>query len=118
MEIADAIALKQYIATSVAIVLTAAPFALLHGAQLKFAWGPVLVIFLVGAALGTVRAVTDSVAAGLLVHVAYNATISILMFVATDGFGQLERLNQRGFSSQFSTCEDCSRTANHELRTL
>jgi len=94
MEIADTIPLKRYISTSAAIVLTAAPFALLHGAQLKFAWGPVLVIFLVGAAFGTVRAVTDSVAAGLLVHVAYNATISILMFVATDGFRHLERLNQ------------------------
>ena len=94
MEIADAIVVRRYIAASAAIVLTAAPFALLHGAQLKFAWGPVLVIFLVGAALGTVRAVTDSVAAGLLVHVAYNATISILMFVATDSFRHLERLSQ------------------------
>jgi uncharacterized protein len=90
---ADAI-VKRCIAMPAAIVLTAAPFALLHGAQLKFAWGPVLVIFLVGAALGAVRAATNSVAAGLIVHIAYNATISILMFAATGGFRHLERLNQ------------------------
>lgn len=93
IDAADAM-VKRYIAAPAAIVLTAAPFALLHGAQLKFAWGPVLVIFLVGAALGAVRAVTNSVAAGLLVHSAYNATISILMFAATGGFRHLERLNQ------------------------
>jgi membrane protease YdiL (CAAX protease family) len=82
------------IGVAAAILLTAAPFALLHGSQLRFSWGPVLVILLVGVVLTAVRALTNSVAAGLLVHVAYNATISILMFVATDGFRHLERLNQ------------------------
>jgi len=59
-----------------------------------FAWGPVLVIFLVGTVLTMIRAYKNSVAAGLVVHMAYNSTISVLMFVATDGFRHLEKLNQ------------------------
>jgi membrane protease YdiL (CAAX protease family) len=61
---------------------------------LKFAWGPLLVIFLVGLALTIVRAKKDSVAASLLMHIGYNGTLSALMFVATDGFRHLEKLNQ------------------------
>lgn len=76
------------------IFVTAFAFALLHGSQLMFAWGPVLVIFLVGTVLTMVRAYKNSVAAGLLIHIAYNGTISALMFVATDGFRHLEKLNQ------------------------
>jgi len=78
----------------VAVFLTALGFALLHGAQLGFAWGPVLVIFLVGLVLTMVRAKTNSVAAGVLVHMAYNGTITVAMFAATDGFRHLEKLNQ------------------------
>jgi membrane protease YdiL (CAAX protease family) len=54
----------------------------------------VLVIFLVGMVLTMVRAKTNSVSAGLLIHVVYNGTLSALMFVATDGFRHLEKLNQ------------------------
>jgi len=67
---------------------------LLHGPQLLNSWGPVLVIFLVGIVLTMVRAHKNSVAASLLVHVAYNGTISALMFIGTDGFRHLEKLNQ------------------------
>jgi membrane protease YdiL (CAAX protease family) len=77
-----------------AVFLTALGFALLHGAQLGFAWGPVLVIFLVGMVLTMVRAKTNSVAAGVLIHMAYNGTITVAMFAATDGFRHLEKLNQ------------------------
>jgi uncharacterized protein len=76
------------------IFFTAVAFTLLHGMQLMFSWGPVLVIFLVGMVLTMVRARTNSVAAGLLIHVSYNGTISALMFFATDGFRHLEKLNQ------------------------
>lgn len=86
--------LLRGIGKPVAIFFTAFAFALLHGSQLLFAWGPVLVIFLVGMVLTMVRAYKNSVAAGLLIHVAYNGTISILMFAATDGFRHLEKLNQ------------------------
>ena len=77
-----------------AVLVTAASFSLVHAPQLGRAWGPVLVIFLVGLALTITRAVTKSVAASLIMHIAYNATISVLLFVGTDGFRHLERLNQ------------------------
>ena len=76
-----------------AVFVTALGFALLHGAQLMFSWGPVLVIFLVGLILTMVRAKTNSVAAGVVIHMAYNGTITVAMFAATDGFRHLEKLN-------------------------
>lgn len=86
--------LKRNLGMAAAILLSAMGFALLHGSQLKFAWGPLLVIFLVGMVLTAVRAQKNSVAASLLMHVAYNSTISVLLFVATDGFRHLEKLNR------------------------
>ncbi len=86
--------LARRLGLPVAVFVTAFAFALLHGAQLMFAWGPVLVIFLVGMVLTMVRARTNSVAAGVLIHMAYNGTISVAMFVATSGFRHLEKLNQ------------------------
>jgi membrane protease YdiL (CAAX protease family) len=86
--------LARSLGLPVSVFLTALSFALLHGAQLMFSWGPVLVIFLVGVVLTMVRARTNSVAAGVLIHMAYNATITVAMFAATDGFRHLERLNQ------------------------
>jgi len=76
------------------VLATATGFSLIHAPQLGRAWGPVLVIFMVGLALTLTRAVTKSVAAGVLMHMAYNGTLSILLFVGTDGFRHLERLNQ------------------------
>jgi membrane protease YdiL (CAAX protease family) len=79
---------------AIAVVATAARFGLIHAPQLGRAWGPVLVIFIVGLALTIARAVTKSVAASLIMHMAYNATLSVLLFIGTDGFRHLERLNQ------------------------
>jgi membrane protease YdiL (CAAX protease family) len=86
--------LARSLGLPVAVFLTALAFASLHGAQLLFSWGPVLVIFLVGVVLTMVRAKTNSVAAGVLIHMAYNGTITVAMFAATDGFRHLEKLNQ------------------------
>ena len=86
--------LARRLGLPVAVFVTAFAFALLHGAQLMFAWGPVLVIFLVGMVLTMVRARTNSVAAGVLIHMAYNGTIAVAMFAATSGFRHLEKLDQ------------------------
>jgi uncharacterized protein len=86
--------LARRLGLPIAVFVTALGFALLHVAQLGRAWGPVLVIFLVGIVLTVVRAKTNSVAAGVLIHMAYNGTITIAMFGATDGFRHLEKLNQ------------------------
>jgi membrane protease YdiL (CAAX protease family) len=77
-----------------AIVFTAASFAMVHSDQLGRAWAPLLVLFLVGLTLTITRAVTRSVAPGYLVHVGYNLTLFGLMFVATDHFRHMERMTQ------------------------
>ena len=86
--------LARGIGMTAAILISALAFALLHGSQLLFSWGPVLVIFLVGVVLAMVRAYKNSVAAGLVIHIVYNGTISALMFAGTGGFRHLEKLNQ------------------------
>ena len=86
--------LARRLGLPIGVFITALAFALLHGAQLMFSWGPVLVIFLVGVVLTMVRAKQNSVAASLLIHMAYNGTITVAMFAATDGFRHLEKLNQ------------------------
>ena len=77
-----------------AILLTSASFGLLHAPQLGRAWGPVLVVFLVGLALTVTRSVTKSVGTGLLMHISYNLTLTSLLYLATDGFHHLERMTQ------------------------
>jgi len=77
-----------------AIVITAILFASIHATQLKYSWGPVLIIFLVGIALTTVRALKKSLSATILMHMAYNGTIFISTYIATDGFRHMEKFNQ------------------------
>jgi membrane protease YdiL (CAAX protease family) len=86
--------LARRLGVAIAVLATAAGFGLIHAPQLGRAWGPVLVIFMVGLALTITRTLTKSVASGMIMHVAYNGTLSILLFVGTDGFRHLERLNQ------------------------
>jgi uncharacterized protein len=73
-----------------AILFTALPFGLIHAVQYGYAWGAVLVIFLVGVILTTVRALTNSVAASFLAHVGYNASLMILAAIATGGFRHMD----------------------------
>jgi uncharacterized protein len=73
------------------IVLTALPFGLIHAMQYGYAWGAVLVIFMVGVVLTTVRAVTKSVGASFLAHVGYNGTLMVISLIATGGFRHMER---------------------------
>jgi uncharacterized protein len=73
------------------ILLTALPFGLMHMFQYGYAWGVVLLIFLMGVACTVVRAKTGSVAASFLVHVGYNATEMFLFALATDGFRHMEK---------------------------
>lgn len=79
---------------TMAVVLTAAAFALLHAEQLGGAWGPLALIFFVGLTLTTVRAMTKSVAASTLLHMGYNGTLFSMMYLGTGGFQHLERLSR------------------------
>jgi membrane protease YdiL (CAAX protease family) len=73
------------------IFFTALPFGLIHMFQYGYAWGVVLLIFLMGVACTVVRAATGSVASSFLVHVGYNATEMLLFAIATDGFRHMEK---------------------------
>ena len=74
------------------LLLTAAAFAAIHGAQLGYAWGPILSIFVVGLVLTYVRQVTDSVAAGVLTHSGYNSMLFTLLWFGSDHFRHMEKL--------------------------
>jgi uncharacterized protein len=73
------------------ILLTALPFGLMHFVQYGYSWGAVLIVFLVGVVLTTLRAMTKSVAASFLAHVAYNGTLMVLAAWTTDGFTHMEK---------------------------
>jgi membrane protease YdiL (CAAX protease family) len=78
----------------VAVIATSASFAMIHGEQLGQAWGPLLVLFVVGLVLTLARVVTRSVAPGFLIHVGYNLTLFTLLYLGTDHFRHLERITQ------------------------
>jgi membrane protease YdiL (CAAX protease family) len=84
--------LRRGMGTLVALLLTAAAFASIHGAQLGYAWAPILSIFVVGLVLTIVRERTDSVAASVLTHSGYNFTLFALLWVGSDHFHHLEKL--------------------------
>lgn len=89
-------ALNRAAGMAPALVLTSLAFTVLHGSQLAFAWAPLLILFTVGMVLTVVRAKTQSVAASIVVHAAYNATLFAFVFVVTDGFRNMERLARPG----------------------
>ena len=84
-------ALARWTGSSASILITAAAFASLHGAQLAYSWAPLLVLFVVGAVLTTIRARTKSVATCVLVHMGYNLLLFVILFISTGGFHHMER---------------------------
>jgi membrane protease YdiL (CAAX protease family) len=74
-----------------AVLLTALPFAAIHGGQLDYHWAPLLLLLAVSLAFTVARAVTGSVAVPFLLHVGYNTTLFAGLFWATDGFRHMEK---------------------------
>ena len=64
-----------------AIVATAIPFALLHGAQNEWTWQLLVPIGVAGVVFGAVRYLTGSTVAAMLVHVGYNSTAVVLYLI-------------------------------------
>lgn len=56
------------------ILLTATPFALLHGAQYHWSWQSILIVGLAGVVFGYARVKTGSTLAAALIHIGYNVT--------------------------------------------
>lgn len=57
-----------------AVILTAIPFALMHGPQNKWSWQHIVLLVLVGSVFGWTRHSTGSTAASSLMHATYNLT--------------------------------------------
>jgi membrane protease YdiL (CAAX protease family) len=85
-------AASRRVATLVSVLVTSFLFALIHSQQLAHAWTAVLLIFLVGLVLTTIRARTRSLAASVLAHMAYNATLCTMFYFATDHFRHMQRM--------------------------
>jgi hypothetical protein len=85
--------LARRVGVGIAVFLTASIFAFIHVFEYK-AWGPVLIIFLVGVVLTLVRAKTKSVGASFIVHSIYNGVPVIFAIAASHGFQHLEKLAQ------------------------
>jgi membrane protease YdiL (CAAX protease family) len=84
--------LRRASGVAVAVLLTSVAFAAIHGAQLGYAWAPVLSIFVVGVALTLVRVRTNSVAASFLTHSGYNFALFALLWVGSDHYRHLEKI--------------------------
>ena len=82
----------RWLGFPLSVVLTSAPFALLHAQQVSHAWAPVLLIGLVSVVLCIVRLRLDSLAASTIVHSAYNFCLFAGILIQTDGFQHLNKL--------------------------
>jgi membrane protease YdiL (CAAX protease family) len=67
----------------VAVVMTAFLFALLHVPQLLPSWAGIVMIFVVGLVLGTVRQRSSSLIPPLIVHTAYNGMLFAMYALST-----------------------------------
>jgi membrane protease YdiL (CAAX protease family) len=76
-------ALWEAAGARVAVLFTAALFALVHAGQLAGNWGGVLLIFAVGSVLSIIRQRTNSIIPGFVVHTAYNSTLFVLFALSS-----------------------------------
>lgn len=67
--------LAKYMPGIAAAVVTAIPFALLHGPAYHWSWQHLLLVFLAGCVFGIVRSLLDSTLAAAATHSAYNLTL-------------------------------------------
>lgn len=72
-----------------AVVSTALLFGGLHIPEYWGAWDHVIMILIVGFTFSIVRAVTKSVTPSYVLHLAYNGTLMILLFVQTQQFQKM-----------------------------
>lgn len=82
----------KWVGIPVSILLTSIGFAFMHSPQVSHAWGPLVLIGFISVVLCVVRLMMNSVAAGVVVHAAYNFTLFAGVLYQTAGFRHLERL--------------------------
>jgi len=79
---------------AVGAILTSIAFAAMHGKQLSFTLGPLVVLFFVSLVLSFVRIRLRSVAASSLVHASYNGFLFAMTFISTSGYKHLDKLGR------------------------
>jgi membrane protease YdiL (CAAX protease family) len=84
--------LRRSYGVVVGVIVTALAFAAIHGAQLGYAWAPVLSIFVVGVVFTVVRSRSNSVAASFLMHSGYNFALFTALWIASDHYRHLEKV--------------------------
>lgn len=75
-----------------AILITAILFGGLHVPEYWGAWNHMLLIFLVGLVFSLARGRSGSLAPSVFLHVGYNATMMVALFVSTEHFRNLNAL--------------------------
>jgi len=69
-----------------AVAATALLFAGLHLQEYQGAWNHELLILIVGLVFSLARALTGSLAPSIVLHMSYNATQMVVLFLASDHF--------------------------------
>jgi membrane protease YdiL (CAAX protease family) len=82
------------IGRGLAMLITAAAFAMMHSDQLGGNWAALLILFAVSWVLTIARVVTGAVAPGVLIHMGYNGLLFFQLYAVSDHFRNLERLAQ------------------------
>ena len=72
----------QAVGTFLGIVLTAVPFAMIHGPQVHWSWQHLLLLTLAGSVFGWIRFRTGSTVASTIMHSTYNLT-QLVAYLAT-----------------------------------
>jgi membrane protease YdiL (CAAX protease family) len=73
-------------------ILTSLPFAYMHAEQTGHSAGPLILLVCVSLILCSVRLVTRSLAASVMVHACYNLLLFSLMVLGTSGFRHLDKM--------------------------
>ena len=73
-------------------VLSSVAFTSIHGGQLHWAGGPLVILFVMSMVFSAVRVVTRSVAASTIVHIAYDGLLLLQVVIVTHGFHNLSKL--------------------------
>ena len=77
---------EQRVGLRFAIAATAVLFAALHVSEYWGAWNHVLLIFFVGVVFSLARGLTGSFAPSFVLHLAYNTSLMLMLFIGTRQF--------------------------------
>ena len=81
--------LERRVGAGLAVLITGATFAAIHAPQLGGGGAELGAMMVVGIILSMIRARTGSLKPSFLVHLGYNSTLFILLFVTTNRFQTL-----------------------------